>query len=307
MDISVVIPVYNEEENVSILYSEIKKAMDSIGKKYEIIFIDDGSTDRTFEELFKTKAKIIKFRKNFGQTAALSAGFSHAKGKVIVTMDGDLQNDPADIPVLLAKIDEGYDVVSGWRWKRHDKMGKRIASKIANRLRTYLINERIHDSGCALKAYRRECFDEIDLMGEMHRYLPAILGWKGFKIGEVKVNHRARSYGRTKYGVTRVVKGFMDLINVVFWRKYSNRPLHVFGGIGIVMGTLGVIMGILLLIARQFFGYKLGQSQLPLLAVLMAIIGVQFFISGLMADISVKNYYKNGRKTYSIEKVVEKK
>jgi glycosyltransferase involved in cell wall biosynthesis len=307
MDISVVIPVYNEERNVAILYSEIKKVMDSTGKKYEIIFIDDGSADGTFSELAKLNVKVIKFRKNFGQTAALSAGFSNSKGKVIVTMDGDLQNDPADIPLLLAKIDEGYDVVSGWRWNRHDKLGKKVASRIANRMRTMLINERIHDSGCALKAYRRECFDEIDLMGEMHRYLPAILGWKGFKIGEVKVNHRARSYGRTKYGVTRIVKGFMDLLNVLFWRKYSNRPLHVFGGIGIVMTTLGVIMGFGLLVARQVFGYRLGQSQLPLLAVLMAIIGIQFFISGLMADISVKNYYKNGRKTYSIEKVVEKK
>ena len=307
MEISVVIPVYNEEGNVRILHSEIKKVMDSLGKKYEIMFVDDGSNDNTFNELAKLNAKTIKFRKNFGQTAALAAGFEHAKGNVIVTMDGDLQNDPKDIPVLLAKINEGYDVVSGWRVNRHDTFGKKLASKIANRMRRVLINERIHDSGCALKAYKKECLSDIDLMGEMHRYLPAILGWKGFKIGEVKVNHRPRSHGRTKYGTARIVKGFMDLLNVLFWKKYSNRPLHVFGGLGLVLTTLGFLMGIGLLIARQFFHYSLGASQLPLLAVLMAVIGIQFFISGLMADISIKNYYKNGRKTYSIEKIVEKK
>ncbi|MEM4245386.1 MAG: glycosyltransferase family 2 protein [Candidatus Nanoarchaeia archaeon] len=307
MDISIVIPVYNEERNVRILYDEIKKTMDHLGKKYEVIFVDDGSTDNTFNELTKLNAKVIKFRKNFGQTAALAAGFDHAKGNVIITMDGDLQNDPKDIPLLLTKINEGYDVVSGWRWKRHDTFTKKLASKIANKMRRVLINERIHDSGCSLKAYKKECFHDIDLMGEMHRYLPAILGWKGFKIGEVKVSHRPRSYGKTKYGGGRIVKGFLDLLNVLFWRKYSNRPLHMFGGFGLLLTTCGFLLGIGLLIARQFFHYSLGASQLPLLAVLMAVIGIQFFISGLMADISIKNYYKNGRKTYSIEKIVEKK
>ena len=307
MDLSIVIPVYNEEKNVALLHQTIRNTLDKTDFKYEIIFVDDGSTDNTFNILNNLKkVKIIKFRKNFGQTAAMMAGFENSNGKVIVSLDGDLQNDPSDIPKLLDKLNEGYDVVSGWRYNRQDSFGKKAFSKIANSFRQLLVKDPIHDSGCSLRAYKKECFSDLQLHGEMHRYIPAILAWKGFKLDEVKVNHLPRKYGKTKYNMWRVTKGFMDLINVWFWRKYSNRPLHIFGGFGIILSLLGFILGLSLIVARQFYGMSLGQSQLPLLAVLIVVIGVQFFISGLMADISIKNYYSNGRRTYSIEKIVEK-
>ena len=304
-DISIVIPVYNEEANISILYSQLKKALKDYN--YEIIFIDDGSTDSTFEILNKLKdIKIIKFRKNFGQTAALSAGFREAKGSIIVQMDGDLQNDPFDIPKLISSID-GYDMVSGWRFDRKDSFSKKILSKFANCFRRLLIHDPVHDSGCSLKAYKRECFNEIDLYGDMHRYIPALLGWKGFKIGEVKVNHFQRKFGETKYNYKRLFRGLLDLLNILFWRKYSSRPLHLFGALGILLSSLGLLLGFVLLVLRLLGLKNLGESQLPLLAVLLVVIGIQFFISGLMADISIKNYYSNGKKTYSIEKIIEKK
>jgi len=227
VDISIVIPVYNEEENVEILHSELKEVMNKYN--YEIIFVDDGSSDNTFHNLSQINddnLKIIKLRKNFGQTASLSAGFSNAKGKIIVQMDGDLQNDPKDIPKLIENLD-GYDMISGWRYNRNDPLSKKILSKFANSIRGLFIKERIHDSGCSLKAYKRECFEDIDLYGDMHRYIPALLGWKGFRIGEVKVNHRPRKFGKTKYNITRLTRGFLDLMNILFWRKYSERPLYL--------------------------------------------------------------------------------
>ena len=222
-------------------------------------------------------------------------------------MDGDLQNDPADIPLLLMKMNEGYDVVSGWRADRHDKLSKKLFSRLANKLRNYLIRDPIHDSGCSLKAFKRECFDDIDLYGEMHRYIPALLGWKGFRIGEVKVRHYSRKFGKTKYGLKRVFRGFMDLINVWFWRKYSSRPLHVFGGLGIILMFVSGVFGMYLMYLRLFGKISLVNSSLPSLAILGMIIGVQFFISGLLADIAIKNYFgSNGRKTYSIQTIIER-
>ncbi len=306
VDISIVIPVYNEEENVEILYNEIKTALKNYN--YEIIFVDDGSRDNTFNNLNKINdknLKIIKFRKNFGQTAALFAGFREAKGEIIVQMDGDLQNDPADIPKLLDRMD-GNDMISGWRYNRKDPLSKKLISKVANRIRRFLIHEPLHDSGCSLKAYKRECFDDIDLYGDMHRYIPALLGWKGFRIGEVKVNHRPRKHGKTKYNYSRLVRGFLDLLNILFWRKYSNRPLHIFGGMGLTMSGMGFLVLVVLIFLRLLGLISLVRSTLPLLSVLLIIIGIQFFISGLLADISIKNYYSNGKKSYSIEKVVEK-
>ena len=306
--ITFIVPVYNEEQNVSLLHKKLSELLGRMKQKYEIIFVDDGSTDNTFKELSKLRnVNIIKFRKNFGQTAAMSAGFREAKGDIIISMDGDLQNNPEDIPRLVNKIQEGYDVVCGWRIQRNDTFTKKLLSRIANTLRRLLITEAVHDSGCSLKAYRRECFEDIDLYGEMHRYIPALLGWKGFKITEIKVSHHQRKYGKTKYGYARVAKGLIDLINVLFWRKYSTRPLHLFGGIGLVLSMLGLLLGFGLVVARQFYGYALAKSNLPLLAVFLFVVGVQFFISGLMADISVKNYYgTNGRRNYSIEKIVKK-
>ncbi len=306
VEVSVVIPVYNEEDNVGLLYSKIKDALKDYD--HEIIFVDDGSKDDTFNNLNKIDCenlKIIKFRKNFGQTAALSAGFKEAKGKIIVQMDGDLQNDPADIPKLISAMD-GYDMISGWRYDRHDKLSKKLISKIANRIRRRLIHDPIHDSGCSLKAYKRECLEDIDLYGDMHRYIPALLGWKGFRIGEVKVSHHPRKYGKTKYNYSRLLKGFLDLLNILFWRKYSNRPLHLFGGVGLLMSFVGFLVLGYLVFLRLLGRISLVNSTLPLLSVLLIIIGIQFFISGLLADISIKNYYSNGRRSYSIEKVVKK-
>lgn len=309
LDISIIIPVHNEEDNVAILHSRLTATLNSLGKSYEIIFVDDGSTDNTYARLLKlNNTKIIKFRKNFGQTAAWSAGFEHALGKIIITMDGDLQNDPEDIPLLLHKLEEGYDVVSGWRINRHDSFAKRFFSKLGNFLRRVLLKDDIHDAGCSLKAYRRECFDDFDLYGEMHRFIHAILKWKGFKVAEVKVRHHPRIHGKTKYGFVRVFKGYLDLLNILFWKKYSARPLHLFGGLGLLFGTLGFLLGVGLLIARQFFGKPLGQSQIPLIAVLLFIVGLQLFLSGLMSDILIKNYYggRQSRRPYSIEKVIER-
>ena len=308
MELSVIIPVYNEENNVAILHSELINVLNSLNKKFEIIFVDDGSADKTLENLSRLKkVKIIKLRRNFGQTAALLAGINNANGKVIITLDGDLQNNPKDIPRLLEKLDKGYDVVSGWRKNRNDKFSKKFFSFVANRLRRVLINERIHDSGCSLKAYKKECFNDIDLYGEMHRYIPALLGWKGFRIAEVEVNHRYRKYGKTKYGVSRVLKGFLDLLNILFWRKFSNRPLHLFGGFGLLMSFVGGLFLSILIVLRFFGKISLGQSQLPLLAVLLIVLGVQFFVSGLLADIAVKNYQNTrNNKSSNIERIIEK-
>jgi glycosyltransferase involved in cell wall biosynthesis len=302
-NISVVIPVHNECKNVSILHKQILDVMRGLDWKFEIIFVDDGSTDGTTEELLKLKpVKVIRFRKNFGQSAALDAGFEAAKGDVIVTLDGDLQNDPADIPVLVKKLAQGYDAVSGWRKNRRDKPGKVISSRLAWLMRRVLLGTELHDFGCSMKAYRREALKEIELMGEMHRYLPALLEWKGFKIGEVVVNHHSRKFGRTKYNSTRLLKGFVDMLAVLFWRQYSSKPLHVFGGLGIILMVNGFALGSTLVILRFTIHRPLG-SILALLAVLLVILGGQFFASGLLADISVKNYYKNGRKAYSVKEV----
>jgi len=308
MDISVVIPVFNEEKNISILHGYLRKVLDPMRKKYEIIFVDDGSTDNTFKELSKLKrVKIIKFRKNYGQTSAMAAGFREAKGRIIVSMDADLQNDCRDIPLLVDKLNEGYDVVSGWRFERSDNASKKLFSRFANWLRRFLISEKIHDSGCSLKAYRKECFYDIDLYGDMHRYIPALLGWKGFRITEVKVRHHPRRFGETKYGFVRIIHGFMDLVNVWFWRKYSSRPLHIFGGLGLILTNVGILIGLYASYLKIFRNIDLSNTFMPVVAVFLVIVGVLFFISGLMADIMIKNYYSfNGRKPYSVEKIVRK-
>jgi len=308
MDISIVIPAYNEQDNVILLYREIKKAVDRITRDYEIIYIDDGSSDLTFKNLLKlskedSKVRIIKFRKNFGQTAAMDAGFKAAKGNIIVAMDADLQNDPADIPKLLEKINEGYDVVSGWRYKRKDPLSKKLISLLANFLRKRLTGEAIHDSGCSLKAYRKECFEGLNLYGEMHRFIPALLKWKGFKISEVKVNHRPRKHGKTKYSLSRVMRGSLDLVVVLFWQKYSTRPIHLFGGLGLLTSFLGFVLLAYLAVMRLFYNTAIGNRPLLLLSILLVILGVQFIIFGLIADVLVKIYYKDST-NYSIEKII---
>jgi glycosyltransferase involved in cell wall biosynthesis len=305
--LSIVVPLNNEEGSIAELHRQIVAVCQSLGKTFEIIFINDGSTDQSLVEMKKlSPLKIIDFRKNFGQTAALDAGIKNARGEIIVTLDGDLQNDPADIPLLLQKINEGYDVVSGWRYQRRDPLMKKIYSRGANWLRKFLANDGIHDSGCTLKAYRRECFQKVDLYGEMHRFIPAVLKWQGYKITEVKVNHRPRLHGATKYKLGRVFKGFLDMWSVWFWRKYANRPLHLFGGLGLTVGFVGTVILLILFFLRLFKLIKLAGSIWPLIGVFMILIGIQLFISGILADISVKIYHRNNNRTYSIKEIIER-
>ncbi|EKE24954.1 MAG: hypothetical protein ACD_5C00347G0011 [uncultured bacterium] len=306
--ISVVVPLYNEEGNAKELHKKILEACQKLEKSFEIIFIDDGSKDATAAECEGlSPLKLIKFRKNFGQTAAFDAGIKNAQGDIVITMDGDLQNDPADIKLLLEKMDEGFDVVSGWRHKRKDSISKKIFSRTANMLRKILIQDNIHDSGCSLKAYKRSCFEDLDLFGEMHRFMPALLELQGYKVGEVKVNHYPRVHGVTKYNWKRGMKGFVDMISIWFLRKYSNRPLHLFGGSGIVLSFLGGVILLWMAIEKIFFGASLSEKIWPLVGIFFVLVGVQLFVFGLLADIVLKNYYKSqGKMNYNIKEIVER-
>ncbi len=304
--ISVVVPLYNEEGNVRELHRKIKEACEKLEKSFEIIFIDDGSRDKTVENCQGlTPLKLIKFRRNFGQTAAFDAGVKNSLGEIIVMMDGDLQNDPADIPLLLAEIEKGYDIVSGWRWQRKDSISKKIFSRTANLLRKILIHDKIHDSGCSLKAYRRECFKDVDLFGEMHRFIPALLELQGYKVGEVKVSHHPRTSGVTKYNWKRGVKGFVDMVSIWFWGKYANRPLHLFGGSGIFLSFLGFLI-LIWMVVEKIMGGSIADKIWPLIGVFFIMIGIQLFIFGLLADILIKNYFKSqNRMNYSIKEIKE--
>lgn len=309
MDLSIVSPVYDEEDNVPVLYEELKEVLDGLDKKYEIIFVDDGSTDNSYEKMREIAErdesfKIVKLRTNFGQSSALQAGFDTSKGDIVVSIDSDLQNDPKDIPKLLKKLEEGYDLVSGWRQERKDSLSKKFFSKVADWMRSVLLGTNLHDYGCTLKAYRKECLEEIELMGELHRYIPPLLRWRGFDITEVKVNHRERKQGETNYGTTRLFKGYMDMINVWFWQKFHGRPLHLFGGAGILTGFLGLITGLIAVFWKALEGITFTSTPLPLVSIFLLITGLILFIVGLLSDILVKNYYSSqDRKPYSVEKV----
>lgn len=305
LDLSVIVPLYNEEGNVRRLHEKILKACQDLEKSFEIIFIDDGSTDKTVENCLNlSPLKLIKFRKNFGQTAAFDAGIKNAKGDIVITLDGDLQNDPADIKLLLAEMKKGFDVVSGWRWKRKDNFSKKFFSRGANFLRKILINDKIQDSGCSLKAYKRECFNDVDLFGEMHRFIPAILEMQGYKVGEVKVTHHPRVSGVTKYNWKRAIKGFVDMISIWFWRKYSSRPLHLFGGTGLSLSFLGFAILFWMVIGKIFFAMSLSQKIWPLVGIFLILVGMQLFIFGLLTDIILKNYYKERKRmNYSIKSI----
>lgn len=310
-ELSIVIPVYNEDENLLPLYDELKSVLVTLNRTHEILFVDDGSTDTTFSRLDELHdrdptVRIIKFRKNFGQSAAMKAGFDYAQGKVIVTMDADFQNDPHDIPALLEKIEhDNYDVVCGWRHKRNDSLSKKIFSNSANRLRTLMTGESIHDSGCTLRAYTHESVVDIELYGELHRYIPALLLWRGYRVGEIETHHRERSFGKTKYNWQRLIKGFLDIIVVTFWQKYSARPMHVFGGFGLVMEGLGILVTLYLGVSRLIYGTGLTDRPLFLIGLVLLIVGVQFIGLGIIADILVKIYYgQNERRNYLVEKVI---
>lgn len=305
--LSVIVPLYNEEGNVLELHHRIHEALVNIGRPFEIIFIDDGSQDKTIElARALSPLRLIEFRKNFGQTAAFDAGIKAARGEVIITLDGDLQNDPADIPLLLTKMEEGFDVVSGWRFKRNDPWSKKIPSRIANFLRGILIQDHIHDSGCSLKAYRRECFENVDLFGEMHRFMPALLMLDGFKVGEVKVSHHPRVHGVTKYNWKRGVKGFVDMVVIWFWRKYSHRPIHLFGGLGMILSFLGGAILAWMFVEKFFLGHSIADRIWPVIGIFFILVGVQLFVAGLLADMMVRNYYQaRQRMNYSVRSARE--
>ncbi len=311
MDISVVVPVMDEEESLEEFYSSLKGVLDKLGKSYEIIFIDDGSKDGSFETL-KTLAKkdrnilVIKFRTNFGQTAALSAGFKYAQGNIVITLDADLQNDPEDIPKLLKKIDEGYDVVSGWRRKRKDKLlTRRIPSFFANKVISRITGVHLHDYGCTLKAYRREVVENIDLYGQMHRFMPALARWVGASICEVAVRHCPRKYGRSKYGLSRTITVILDLITVRFLLSFSTRPIQIFGLLGIICGAIGFLVGIVLVIQRQLFLVPMGNRPMLFLAVLLIFVGIQFISIGLLGEMQVRTYHESQNKpTYVVKEIL---
>ncbi|AFG36137.1 glycosyltransferase family 2 protein [Spirochaeta africana] len=307
--ISIVVPVHNEEGNVAELHREIVQVCEANGYTYEIIFADDGSRDRTWQIMQGLRPlTAIRLRKNFGQTAAMDAGIKQAQYPYIVTMDGDRQNDPADIPRLLQALEEQrVDIVSGWRKNRKDSFAKRFTSLGARMLRRVLINDGIHDSGCSLKVYKSDCFRGLTLYGEMHRFIPAILKIKGFTIGEIEVHHRPRTAGKTKYNWKRSVKGFLDMISVWFWEKYAVRPLHLLGGLGILalllaFGVTGIGIGFYMARITLF------RFFLPVLAAFLYITSLQLLIFGLMADMMAKSYFGTTKDTpYSVAEVQEQK
>ena len=306
--ISVVVPVFNEEGNVRELHREIVEICEKENYIYEIIFVDDGSSDGTSRICKELRPlKYIRMRKNFGQTAAMDAGIKASQYDYIVTMDGDLQNDPEDIPRLVRYLEENdLDVVSGWRKHRKDSLMKKFTSRGANFLRGIIVKDNIHDSGCSLKIYRRECFDHINLYGEMHRFIPALLKIKGFTVGEIVVNHRPRTSGVTKYNWKRTIKGFVDMIALWFWGKFSSRPLHIFGATGLVFLFIGFLCGLWSL-GLFLAGAKMSNNIMPpLLTIFFMVIGLMMFVFGLMSDIMFKTYHGLGiDSTYNIKEVVD--
>lgn len=313
MHLSLVIPVHNEEESLLLLQEAIHAALRPLEHPWEIVYVDDGSKDRSLVVLEGLAAadpghtRVVELRRNFGQTAAIAAGIDHAVGDVIVLLDADLQNDPADIPMLLQKLEEGYDVVSGWRYDRQDRFITRtLPSRIANGIISRVTGVHLHDYGCTLKAYRREVITGFRLYGEMHRFIPAYAGSVGARIIEVPVRHHARKYGRTKYGLERTVKVVLDLFTVKFLISYSAKPIYLFGGTGIaLMGGSGLML-LFLLVRRLWIGTSVFDSPLFIVGIMLLILGVQSILMGLIAELLVRTYHESQRKpTYTVKRVIQ--
>ena len=310
--LSVIVPIHNEVESLPHLVEAIETALKPNQIDYELICVDDGSRDGS-TELLKQMAKsqpnlrAVILRRNYGQTAAMSAGFNHATGKIMVTLDGDLQNDPADIPMLMTKLDEGYDLVSGWRKHRQDAaLTRLLPSKIANWLIGKVTGVKLHDYGCSLKAYRSELIADMNLYGELHRFLPALAFIEGARITEVPVNHKARQFGQSKYGLDRTFRVVMDLLTVSFMRKFLTRPMHVFGLLGLLALILGIVLGLYLTYLKIMTGVSIGNRPLLVLAVVLLLTGVQLFCFGLLAEVSMRTYHESqGRPIYRVREVVE--
>ncbi|MFT4629133.1 MAG: glycosyltransferase involved in cell wall biosynthesis [Arenicella sp.] len=311
MDVSVVIPFLNESPNLEPLCEELKASLDGMGKSYEVLFIDDGSDDDGVDVLDKYRSqmpqiKVVSFRRNFGQTAAMVAGLDYAEGDIVVTLDADRQNDPADIPALVDKIAEGYDMVCGWRFDRQDTyLSRKLPSMLANRLISKITDVSLHDYGCTLKAMRKEVAKRITLYGEMHRFIPAVASGIGASIAEVKVNHRARVAGESKYGISRTFRVILDLITVKFLLRYHARPLHFFGMPGLLMGGIGGAIMTYLAIIRLFFDMPLSDRPILIFAFMLVIIGLQFILFGLIGEMQTRTYYESQDKPiYHVRRTV---
>ncbi len=312
LDLSVLVPVFNEAENIEELYGEITDSCRAMGRTYEVIFVDDGSLDESIIVLKKIqkqdrRVRIIRLRKNFGQTPALAAGFDYARGRFIITLDGDLQNDPADFGALIQKLEEGYDIVSGWRKKRHDKfITRRIPSAVANWLISRITRVKLHDYGCTLKAFRSDVIKNIQLYGELHRFIPAIASNMGVNIAEVVVNHRPRKHGQSKYNLWRFPKVLLDLMTVKFLLSYSTRPLQIFGVFGLITGAAGVFIGLYLTYQRLILLQSIANRPLLLLSILLIVVAIQFVTLGLLAEIMVRAYHESSdKRIYYVREIIE--
>ena len=311
--LSVVVPIFNEVESIPALIENITTTLNESEMSYEIICIDDGSVDGSVEILRELtekyeQLKAVILRRNYGQTPAMAAGFAQARGKIIVTLDGDLQNDPVDIPRLLSKLEEGYDLVSGWRYNRQDdNLTRLLPSKIANQLIGWVTGVKLHDYGCSLKAYRAELIADLNLYGELHRFLPALAYIEGAKITEIPVQHHARIYGKSKYGLGRTFRVLMDLLTIVFMKRFLTKPMHVFGGVGLGSISLGVLLGIYLTVIKFGFGESIGDRPLLILALLLFLTGVQLFSLGILAEIVMRTYHESQQKPiYRVREVIER-
>lgn len=312
MNLSIVIPVFNEEESLPHLHAAIHAALKDISRTWEVIYVNDGSHDRSMEVLERLAAEdpehvcVVEFRRNFGQTTAIAAGIDHAQGEVIVFLDADLQNDPADIPLLLEKLEQGYDVVSGWRKNREDDaLTRNLPSHLANWLISHVTGVHLHDYGCTLKAYRREVITGFRLYGEMHRFIPVYASAVGAKIYEMPVRHHARKFGKSKYGLERTIKVILDLIAVQFLTRYAAKPIYLFGGGGFLMGALGIVGMVFLLVRKILLDVDILTSPIFTLSVLLTLLGFQTILLGLIAELLVRTYHESQQKpTYTVRKVL---
>ena len=301
-EISVFLPVFNEEDNIELLNLNLTEELTKLGRSYEVIYVDDGSTDDSLAKLREItasdrKVRVISLRRNYGQTAAMSAGIDHARGSILIPMDADLQNDPADIARLLHKLDEGYDVVSGWRKNRKDKMvTRKIPSMLANRLISWIGGVPLHDYGCSLKAYRRESLEDVRLYGEMHRFIPIYAAWAGARVTEIPVEHHARTMGKSKYGLSRTLKVVFDLMTIKFMASYQTKPIYVFGSFGMLAFAISLFSGLYAVFLKLIHKADFVQTPLPVLCIVMFAVGVQFLLMGLLAEMLVRTYHESQAK-----------
>jgi dolichol-phosphate mannosyltransferase len=307
--ISVVVPLLNEEHSLEVLYAEIAAALESRSDEFEVVFVDDGSSDGSMSVLTRlhdevANVVVVHMRRNFGKAAALQAGFLESRGDIVVTIDADLQDDPAEIPKLLAKLDEGFDLVSGWKTRRNDPFARRLFSRMFNWATGVVSGVRLHDVNCGLKAYRAEVLQGMRLYGELHRFIPVLASYRGFRVAEIPVNHRPRQHGSSRYGPERYLRGFFDLLSVTFMGRYRHRPLHLFGGIGVLMGTVGFVI-LLYLTVVWLWGQAIGHRPLLTLGVLLMVVGIQFVSLGLLSELITSQHEERMGERERMEQLVE--